>query len=442
MRTITLILTLLWLPYLLTGWSQFDDYFFWRHQLIMYTGLLALAYMSIAVLLSVRFDWVNEKLQGLDKSYAMHKKLGIGATVALIVHWFLTKSAHWLIDSGFISPPNRGPRPEITGINWHSLAEGVGDISFKIFLIFSIVSLVQAISYKKFKFIHKIGGLLMIAGIFHSMLLLDWNWSSLPMNIAITLLSMIGVWCSFLSLTGKIGKKNKASGKVTEVKRLSQRMTKGNVMRFVIQLDSVIDYKEGQFAYLNFHDGESPHPFSILNYNQENNTIEFGVKDLGDYTNHLLSSLSKGNKVTVEGGYGHFQISKMSQQVWIGAGIGIVPLISRLYWLQHQTKNDPHPLKKVYLFYCVNSKKEAYFEQEILRILEKLTHKLDSIELNVLDAERGELLDAKHILNRVENTSYDVSFCGPEPFANSIKKNLVAAGLQSDQFHSEIFNIR
>ncbi|MEI8631221.1 hypothetical protein P4S72_02135 [Vibrio sp. PP-XX7] len=81
-------------------------------------------------------------------------------------------------------------------------------------------------------------------------------------------------------------------------------------------------YKEGQFCYLNFHDGEAPHPFSVLNYDPEKQYLEFGVKDLGDYTHKLVNQLETGQRVTVEGGYGCFQMAEAENQVWVGQGSG------------------------------------------------------------------------------------------------------------------------
>lgn len=145
----TAILTLLWLPSLLMSWDKLDNFFVVRHHLTMYTGLLGFGYMGLAVLLAARFGWVEKIVNGLDKGYKLHKNVGIGATVSLFLHWLIIKSGQWMVESGVIAPPNRGPRPEIEGINWHAVAEQVGDFSFKIFLIFAIFSLVQAISYKK-----------------------------------------------------------------------------------------------------------------------------------------------------------------------------------------------------------------------------------------------------------------------------------------------------
>ncbi|PWI32344.1 oxidoreductase [Vibrio albus] len=439
MLKFTAILTLLWLPSLLMNWSSLDNFFAWRHQLTMYTGLLGLGFMCFAVLLAARFRWVEEKVRGLDKGYKLHKNLGIGATVSLIAHWLVIQSGKWLVGAGIVERPVRGPRPEgVEAINWHSIAEQVGEIAFYVFLVFSVISLVQAISYKKFKFTHKIGGLLVIAGIFHSLLLLDWNTGSIPMNIAIAVISFIGIWCSWLSLSGSIGRSNKTKGEVISVDSFSTQAGQSSAVRFAIKLTSEMSYRDGQFAYLNFHDGEAPHPFSILDYDDENQVIQFGVKNLGDYTHKLVNGLEVGQRVTVEGGYGYFQISEFSEQVWVGAGIGIVPFISRLYWLKRKADKQDLTFEKVHLFYCVTSKKEAFFHREIMNLL---TH-LDFIDLHLLEADKGQLLTSDQIVAAVQGKEFDVSFCGPQPFGNVLQTNLALAGVPKNRFHREIFKMR
>ncbi|MGF1717599.1 ferredoxin reductase family protein [Photobacterium chitinilyticum] len=437
MLKFTLILVLLWSPALLMGYDEMGDFFFWRHQLTMLTGIIGLGYMSFAVLIAARFSWVESRLNGLDKGYALHKNLGIGATVVLVLHWLCVQSAKWLVQAGLLARPN-GSRPAIEGVNWHHIASEIGEITFYIFLLFSVISLVQAISYKKFKFTHKIGGLLVIAGVIHTVLLLDWNSQSILMNIAIAGVSVVGIWCSYLSLTGKIGASNKSTGEVVSAERFKAGTESNSVIRVGIKLDSTIHYKEGQFAYLNFHDGEAPHPFSILDYDEETQFIEFGIKDLGDYTHQMVNQLTVGQSVTVEGGYGYFQIPQQAMQVWVGAGIGIVPFISRLYWLERKASKENLKYKKIHLFYCVNSRKEAFFEKEILAILGQL----DCIELEVLDADKGEFLSAEQIVSTTSSKEFDVSFCGPAAFGDSLRTDLASVGIGSERFHTEIFKMR
>ncbi|WP_375322350.1 ferric reductase-like transmembrane domain-containing protein [Aliivibrio logei] len=439
MRKFTILLLLLWLPSFVSSFFELDNIMNLRKQLIVLTGWLCFAYMGAAIILSARFKWVERLVKGLDKSYALHKKLGIFAFVTLILHWLVIKSAHWAVQFGWlVRPSHSGKERVITGIDWMSVAEKVGDISFKFFIIFTIVSLVERVSYKKFKGIHKIGGALMLAGVFHTLFLIKWDLSLIPMNIAIVLISVISVWCAILSLTGSIGKKNKIKGKVIQVDKFKGGSDLTAVIRLKIKLENSLQYKEGQFAYINFHDGEAPHPFSILNYDEDTKLVEFGIKDLGDYTHQLVNEIKIRTKVTVEGGYGYFQVSSDANQVWIGAGIGIIPLLSRLYWLQKTSSTAQNKIKKIHLFYCVNSEKEAFFNTEIKAILGSM----DFIELHLVESKKGNRLTPEQVLKKVGNKVYSVSFCGPEAFGMSLKNALVEDGLPENAFHKEIFKMR
>ena len=441
MRKFTILLFLLWLPSLISSFSELDNMMFLRKQLIVLTGWLAFAYMGAAIILSARFRWVERLVKGLDKGYALHKKLGVSAFITLVLHWAVVKSAQWAVQLDLLVRPShqgKGKRQLIAGVDWVSIAEKVGDISFKFFIIFTIISLVERVSYKKFKGIHKIGGVLMLAGVFHTIFLIKWDLSLIPMNIAIILISVISVWCALLSLTGSIGKKNKIKGEVIHVDKFKSGSNSTVVARLQIKLENSLHYKEGQFAYINFHDGEAPHPFSILNYDEDTQLVEFGIKDLGDYTHTLVNEINTRTKVTIEGGYGYFQVSSEANQVWIGAGIGIVPLLSRLYWLQKTSNTDKSQIKKIHLFYCVNSEKEAYFNPEIKAILRGM----DFIELHLIESNKGNRLTSEQILKRMDNKAFSVSFCGPETFGVSLKDTLVKAGLPEASFHKEIFKMR
>ncbi|WP_394243024.1 ferredoxin reductase family protein [Vibrio astriarenae] len=437
MKRLTIILVLLWLPSLLAHWESFDSFFTWRHQLIMLSGLLALGYMSIAVLLSLRLRWVETWTLGLDKSYQIHKQLGIGATVALIFHWLFVEGAKWLVQADIIARPHKGPRPIVEGIQWRPIAESVGEWTFYLFLVFAVISLIQAISYQKFKYVHKLGGLLMIAGVFHSLLLLDWNSPSMPMNIAIGALSIIGTVGALISLMGKIGSANRASGIVKDVYRYSTP-DKPQVVRLRVQLSTPLQVKHGQFVFLNFEDGETPHPFSILNYERDKGVIEFAIKALGDYTQHLTRHIQNGAAVSVEGGYGCFQISQTQNQAWVGAGIGIVPFVSRLYFLQKRGLEETRSYEKIHLFYCVNSRKEALFESEIINLIRNL----DFVVLHLVSAEDGEFLCADRLVRSFEDSNYDVSFCGPKRFGKQLRAALMNYGLPKHDFHFERFTMR
>ncbi|MFS1912160.1 hypothetical protein [Vibrio sp. 10N.286.48.B7] len=71
-----------------------------------------------------------------------------------------------------------------------------------------------------------------------------------------------------------------------------------------------------------------------------------------------------------------------------------------------------------------------------------LLRHLSFVELHVVDAESGEFLDSTQVLESFKSESFEVSFCGPETFGDSLKSGLVEAGLPANRFHQEAFKMR
>src|SRR3990167_5754808 len=100
-------LTLLWaladtfLPQPLT-------YFSLRAVLVQYTGIIAMAAMSVAMMLAVRPRRAEPLLGGLDKMYRVHKWLGISALVFGSLHWVWAKGNKWAVGWGWLSKPGKG----------------------------------------------------------------------------------------------------------------------------------------------------------------------------------------------------------------------------------------------------------------------------------------------------------------------------------------------
>ncbi len=437
MKKLTLLVVLLWLPTVIFNWQADANFFYWRHQLTMLTGALGLAYMSVAMVLAMRIPKIEEYVHGLDKGYAIHKQMGIGALVSLVSHWLLIESPKWLIALELIASPQRRQRlgQLIEGINWVHWAKVAGEYTFYIFVAFAAISLIQAISYRKFRFTHKLAGAIFLAGAFHSVILLDYQLSSSAFNIVIWTLAIVGSFCAVVSLTGSIGRARTIDGQVTAVKHIHDDSSQSRVLHVTIKLKNDIQYKAGQFAYVNFNDGEAPHPFSVLKYDRLNQELEFAIKDLGDYTHALYNELQSGTSVSVEGGYGRFYIPATSSQVWIGAGIGIVPFVA---WLYHLS-NYPHSTSRhVELFYCRDNDEQTYFVQ----ILEKLVSKLPYVHLHIYTASHNEFLCAERVAQKIDLSNSSVSFCGPINFGKKIKNHLLNMGLAKQNFHSERFVMR
>ncbi|MBK5144091.1 hypothetical protein I2494_10235 [Budviciaceae bacterium BWR-B9] len=280
---------------------------------------------------------------------------------------------------------------------------------------------------------HKLAGVIFIAGAVHAAMSLKYLLNTMLYDIAVIVMVLVGCYCALLSLTSQIGSKKKVNGKVIQVNRYA-----GNAVHFQIAVDQPMKYQPGQFAYLNFYDGESPHPFTVVNYDKQQKIIEIAVKALGDYTAELVNHLQQGQRVEVEGGYGKFLLSDNKKQVWVGAGIGVTPFIAWLESLASGNSAQTTP-EKIVFFYCARNRQEAFFIERLQGLVKRISH----VELRVLLAEEGQLLTAEEIICLMGNsTDYSVSFCGPEVFAEHLKKGLSTSGWCQSQFHHEIFSMR
>src|SRR5690606_4110093 len=87
-------LTALWLL-ADTLFPQPFGYFPFRTVFVQLTGILALAAMSIAIVLALRPTRLEPHLGGLDKMYRLHKWLGIAALAVATLHWWWAQGTKW-----------------------------------------------------------------------------------------------------------------------------------------------------------------------------------------------------------------------------------------------------------------------------------------------------------------------------------------------------------
>jgi predicted ferric reductase len=196
----------------------------------------------------------------------------------------------------------------------------------------------------------------------------------------------------------------------------------------------------GQFFGWRFLTGPGwtrAHPYS-LSAAPDGRSLRITVKDLGDGS-AAVRRIRPGTRVLVEGPYGRLseRVRTRPKVALIGAGVGITPLRALAEEL------DYAPGEAVLLHRFTG---RPLFEREFavlarergLRVLDLPGHR--RAPGSWLGDGVGPADDLAALVWRVPDIAErDVYVCGPEAWADDVRRTLEAAGLPAEQFHDESF---
>jgi len=420
-------------------WLQPFSYFSFRDVAIQYTGCVAIAAMSIGLLLALRPRWLEPHLDGLDKMYRLHKWLGISALVFSVLHWWLAQGTKWMTGWGWIARPARGPRgaaPQFAGIEaWlrtqRGLAETLGQYAFYLAALLILLALIKRFPYHLFAKTHTLLAPIYLVLAYHTLVLARFAYWRQPIGWLLVVLLATGGFAACVALAGRIGRGRQVRGTLETV----QHYPGLDVVATRIALEEGWPgHAPGQFAFVCSDRREGAHPYSIASHwDPRDRHIAFIAKALGDHTGRLRHALKPGMTVVVEGPYGCFDFEDgRPRQIWIGAGIGITPFIGRM----KQLATEPHS-NRIALFHPSSVREDAAIAQ--------LTADAQAagVELHLLvDAQDGRL-DGDRIRAAVPDwREASLWFCGPPAFGESLRADFIAHGLPPARFHQELFQMR
>jgi predicted ferric reductase len=411
------------------------DFWLTRRTLVMGTGVLAFGLMSVGVILAARPVWFETPLGGLDKFYRLHRWLGISAFAFATAHWVLRMGPSWISFFDLLTLPARPPRTADTSTDFNIFrdlkhpAAQIGEWTFYVLAVLVTLALWKRFPYKYFFKTHKLMPVIYLLLVFHTFILVDQSYWLTPIGPVIALLLIFGSGAALVSLFQRIGNRRRASGKITRIKLHDDQ----EVLDVGIQLDTAWPgHEAGQFAFVDFDDPESAHPFTISSAWKDDGHLMFTIKALGDYTRTLAESLHLGQGVVVEGPYGRFNFrGTQSRQIWIGGGVGITPFIAAL-----KARSTHDQLLEVDLFYATR-KTDPVFTASIQQLAEQT-----DVRFHVLQESDG-LLTVERIEALVPQWKQsDIWFCGPSGFAAALRNPMIEQGLPGAQFHQELFEMR
>ena len=422
---------------------------FWalRKSLLYYSGVVSMAMMSFGMILSLRLRPLEDLTDGLDRSYRLHKWVGLAGVVFALMHWFIKVEPKALIRQGWVSAQTFAtpsgthaffddPNP----LEWlKDIAKSTGEWTIYALVLLALIAILRKVSYRSFFRSHRVMPLIYLALAFHSTVLFGkLGWAS-PIGIAMGMLMAAGSFAAVIALTGRIAASRRFEGNV--VRHYTDSRDK--VTEIEIQMGpDWPGHVAGQFAFVTLDPDEGAHPFTLASNSTQDNKIRFYIKQLGDYTRTLDTSVRMGQKAIVEGPYGRFSFEPdTARQIWIAGGVGVTPFISRLEYLsglpESGTETSPtdHPAIDFYL--CVKDDRSDLVSRA--KTLSKRAH----VALHVISSTAGQTMKADLITQTHPDWRHaHVWFCGPGSLGVAIKKSLIRDGLPARQFHQEFFEMR
>lgn len=400
----------------------------WRKELINLTGVMILISMGLIMLLAIRPKFLEKFFHGLDKTYYVHKWLGIIAILSVILHYGI-KLSKGMLQTFFEKGPKVPSSKLMMLEDYRDFAKDLGEIYFYLFVAMLAITLIHRIPYRIWRVIHKVMPILFLGAIFHGIVLAPARYWQEPVGIVFIIMIAFGGYASIVSLFGLIGKQRQFTATIVKMKQ------EEDISVVTCQLNQDWKHQAGQYAFVQHEGSKEKHPFTIASVVNQNQEIRFAIKALGHYTRKIPKEWKAGDKITIEGPYGEFlfknsPLASSQKQIWIAGGVGITPFVAWLESLEGQQLSQD-----ITLYYCVNHLEECLVPEYLAKLAES-----SGITLKIHCSNQEGYLNPES-LTLDKDTS--VWFCGPSAFAKKIEKTMRKKGLSvPKQFHREYFNMR
>lgn len=395
---------------------------------IVLSGVWAYVLLTLAIVVVMRWRWIEKPLGGLDRCYRLHKWAGIATGAVVLLHCIL----EWLPDGlARIRTAQSADASRQVGLDWNAATQEMAELANGTLLCALIaIALLRSIPYRWFRKTHRLSALLYLATTWHALLLLPPQLRLTPLGALVGLSALLGGAAAAVSATGGVGRHRRVNGTITRLE------AHDGMLEVECTLDTrSLPHRPGQFAYVCFDPAEGPHPFTIAGADPQARKIRFVIKALGDYTGQLAKRLALAQPVTIEGPYGGFDFrGTASEQVWVAGGIGLTPFLARLEYLRWLGRRSP----SVTFFYCTrDTAKDPYVPR--LRALCTQT----GVTLVLVDSARQRPLDFEAITAGLHDPAgAELWFCGPARFGAALQRAWRATGLPGRRFHREWFEMR
>lgn len=393
-------------------------------------GFFGLTQIAVQFVLIARFKSVTQPY-GIDVILQFHRQLALVAIAAILIHPLII-----MVDN-----PSRLKLLNPLGGNWASRFALASVISLLILAITSVYREKLKLDYEYWRLSHLVFGVLAIvfAQLHVSMAGLYTNsfWKhAIWVIIAAAMVSLV-LYLRLIKPAWQRGNR----WRVTEV-----RPERGDTWTLVLTADNHpgISFLPGQFAWLKL--GSSPftleeHPFSFSSSNKCRTPIEFGIKELGDFTG-TIKDVKPGTRAYLDGPHGAFCIDRYPAvgYVFFAGGVGITPMMSFLHSMAD--RKDPRP---VVLLYADRDWEGLAFRETIEQLKKRLDLKVVYVLENPPEDWQGEsgMINEEVLKRHLPEELIQRKFfvCGPPPMMDAVHSLLTAHGVPNADIHLERFSL-
>lgn len=397
--------------------------------LVLSAGLVGFSALVVAVALPARLPWLIASF-GIETVLAVHRLIALIAVVLVLVH----------LVGVLIVDPRGLSILDLAHTTWAARAALMSTVALVLIVVLALRRARRQPRYEGWRLVHNgLVAIVLIAAWLHV-----WWLRHLVSH------ALMAAWfvASGLLLVGLAARRwiwlPIRSRKFAYVV-VSVRAVPGDGVTLVIQADGHpgLPFDAGQFVWLKI--GSTPfvfeeHPFSVASTAEHPERMEFTIKALGDFT-ELLGALRPGRRVFLDGPYGGFTISGLDDApglVFIGAGVGVTPLLSML-----RTLADQSDRRRLWLITSARTEDDLMLRPEVEQVRGWLNLKVIEV-VSVPEpgwtGETGRIghnLLTRNLPRRRDRLHYFI--CGPTAMVTSVSHDLASLGIPLRRIHTERF---
>ncbi|NRA29333.1 MAG: iron-sulfur cluster-binding domain-containing protein [Parvularculaceae bacterium] len=182
--------------------------------------------------------------------------------------------------------------------------------------------------------------------------------------------------------------------------------------------------------------------YSISSSSEERGLIDLTIKREtgGRMTGYLFDGVRAGSAIDVRGPFGQFTADPSQDHlVFIGAGVGVTPLVSMA-----RSLTDQKSTSSVHCIFGYRSHKEALFLDELQRMASGNSRmSVDFVWSQPVGGETGQRgrIDARlvrRLVNNPKSASYFI--CGPDQMMTDVRQGLAKLGIKERRIRTEAFS--